>query len=80
MGMEPGIVDRLMTDMQEMAQKQEMTGEPAVLLVSPTLRALLSRLLRSALPNLHVISYDEVPDSKQILVTANVGNQLEQAG
>ncbi len=79
-GMEPGIVDRLMTDMKEMAQKQEMTGESAVLLVSPTLRALLSRLLRSALPSLHVISYDEVPDSKQILVTGNVGRQLEQAG
>ncbi|WP_456380696.1 flagellar biosynthesis protein FlhA [Thiolapillus sp.] len=80
MGMEPGIVDRLMTDMKEMAQKQEMTGESAVLLVSPALRALLSRLLRSALPSLHVISYDEVPDSKQILVTGNVGRQLEQAG
>ncbi len=80
MGMEPGIVDRLMTDMKEMAQKQEMTGESAVLLVSPTLRALLSRLLRSALPSLHVISYDEVPDSKQVLVTGNVGRRLEQAG
>jgi flagellar biosynthesis protein FlhA len=80
MGMEPGIVDRLMMDMKEMAQKQEMNGEPAVLLVSPLLRALLSRLLRSALPGLHVISYDEVPDSKQILVTGNVGRQLEQAG
>ena len=63
-----------------MAQKQEIAGEPAVLLVSPPLRALLSRLLRSALPDLHVVSYDEVPDSKQILVTGNVGRQLEQAG
>jgi len=80
MGMEPGIVDRLMMDMKEMAQKQEIAGEPAVLLVSPPLRALLSRLLRSALPDLHVVSYDEVPDSKQILVTGNVGRQLEQAG
>jgi len=78
-GMEPGIVDRLMMDMKEMAQKQEISGEPAVLLVSPSLRALLSRLLRSALPDLHVVSYDEVPDSKQVLVTGNVGRQLEQA-
>ncbi|WP_456415178.1 flagellar biosynthesis protein FlhA [Thiolapillus sp.] len=80
MGMEPGLVDRLMTDMKEMVRKQEMTGETAVLLVSPGLRALLSRLLRSALPSLHVISYDEVPDSKQIMVTGNVGRQLEQTG
>ncbi|WP_457673212.1 flagellar biosynthesis protein FlhA [Thiolapillus sp.] len=79
MGMEPGIMDRLMTDMKEIVQEREMNGETAVLLVSPSLRPLLSRLLRSALPALHVVSYDEVPDNRQIMVTAHVGRQLEQA-
>jgi len=79
MGMEPGIMDRLMTDMKEIVQEREMNGETAVLLVSPPLRPLLSRLLRSSLPSLHVVSYDEVPDNRQIMVTAHVGRQLEQA-
>ncbi len=79
MGMEPGIMDRLMTDMKEIVQEREMNGESAVLLVSPPLRPLLSRLLRSSLPSLHVVSYDEVPDNRQIMVTAHVGRQLEQA-
>ena len=79
MGMEPGIMDRLMNDMKEIVQEREMNGETAVLLVSPPLRPLLSRLLRSSLPSLHVVSYDEVPDNRQIMVTAHVGRQLEQA-
>ena len=79
MGMEPGIMDRLMTDMKEIVQEREMNGETAVLLVSPPLRPLLSRLLRGSLPSLHVVSYDEVPDNRQIMVTAHVGRQLEQA-
>jgi len=36
-------------------------------------------LLRGSLPSLHVVSYDEVPDNRQIMVTAHVGRQLEQA-
>ena len=79
MGMEPGLMDRLMTDMKEIVREREMNGETAVLLVSPALRSLLSRLLRSSLPSLHVVSYDEIPDNKQIMVTAHVGRQLEQA-
>ncbi|BAO44321.1 flagellar biosynthesis protein FlhA [Thiolapillus brandeum] len=79
MGMEPGIMDRLMTDMKEIVQEREMNGETAVLLVSPSLRPLLSRLLRSSLPSLNVVSYEEIPDNKQIMVTAHVGRQLEQA-
>ncbi len=79
MGMEPGIMDRLMTDIKEIVQEKEMNGETPVLLVSPALRPLLSRLLRGSLPALHVVAYDEVPDNRQIMVTAHVGHQLEQA-
>jgi len=78
-GMEPGIVDRLMNDVKELAQREEMAGRSPVLLVSPAIRSLLSRLLRSAVPGLHVLAYDEVPDNKQIRVTSAAGGQLEQA-
>ena len=37
-GLEPGLVDRLHESLSERAQKQEMAGEPAVLLVAPRLR------------------------------------------
>jgi len=78
-GMEPGIVDRLMNDMKELAQREEMAGRTPVLLVSPMIRNLLSRLLRSVIPSLHVLAYDEVPDNRQVKVVSSAGGQLEQA-
>jgi len=78
-GMEPGIVDRLMNDMKELAQREEMAGRTPVLLVSPMIRNLLSRLLRSVIPTLHVLAYDEVPDNRQVKVISSAGGQLEQA-
>ncbi len=78
-GIEPGIVDRLMEDMKHLAQREEMAGRTPVLLVSPGIRALLSRLLRSAIPSLHVLAYDEVPDNRRVKVVSAAGGRLEQA-
>ena len=64
-GLEPGLVDRLHTSLAERAQKQEIAGEPAVLLVAPRLRPWLSRLAKG-IRNLHVLAYNEVPDDKRI--------------
>ncbi len=78
-GLEPGIVDKLMNDVKELAQREEMAGRTPVLLVSPQIRALLARLLRAAVPGLQVLAYDEVPDDKQVRITAAAGAQLQQA-
>ncbi len=78
-GMEPGIVDRLMNDVKELAQREEMEGRTPVLLVSPAIRNLLSRLLRSVIPTLQVLAYDEVPDNRRVKVVSSAGARLEQA-
>jgi flagellar biosynthesis protein FlhA len=57
------------------SQKQEMAGQPAVLLVSAPLRDLLARFVRHTIPGMHVLAYNEVPDSKQLRIVATVGNQ-----
>jgi flagellar biosynthesis protein FlhA len=44
-GLEPGLAERLQARLQDVAQRQEMAGQPAVLLVSPTLRPVLARFL-----------------------------------
>ena len=69
---EPGIMERLQSSLSEQAKKHEMTGDPAVLLVSPTLRPWLARLVRS-IRNLHVLAYTEIPDDRQIDMVAAVG-------
>ncbi|MEX2257879.1 MAG: flagellar biosynthesis protein FlhA [Woeseia sp.] len=71
LGVEPGLVARLHQSLSDQAQKQEITGEPAVLLVAPNLRPWLSRMLRGV-RNLHVLAYNEIPDDKRIQMLAAV--------
>lgn len=73
MAFEPGITQMIHSSLKEAADNQMARGEAAVLLVSQGLRAFLARMLRHAVPGLHVLSYDEVPDDKQIRVIASIG-------
>jgi flagellar biosynthesis protein FlhA len=72
-GMEPGLAERLVLDTVQAVEKQTQAGLPAVLLVPPSVRILLSRFLRRSAPALQVISHTEVPDGKTIRVTRMIG-------
>ncbi|SHI10398.1 flagellar biosynthesis protein FlhA [Ferrimonas marina] len=72
-GLEPGLAERLQKSLKEAAQKQEMVGEPAVLLTSGLLRTTLSRFVKHTIPALRVLSYQEIPDDKQIKIVHSVG-------
>src|SRR3546814_333712 len=63
---EPGLAERMHKSLTDGARKQEQAGQPAVLLVPNGLRPLLARFTRQTVPGLHVLSFDEVPDNKQI--------------
>ncbi len=73
MGIEPGLADTVLNESRAAVQKQEQMGLPTVMLVPAPLRDLLARFLKRTVPNLRVISHDEVPDFKTIRVTALVG-------
>ncbi|MBN2864688.1 MAG: flagellar biosynthesis protein FlhA [Thiotrichales bacterium] len=73
LAIEPGLAERLHGTLKEESQKIEMTGQSAVLLVAPQIRAQLARLFRYSLPSLHILAYSEVPENRQISVVANVG-------
>ncbi|MGC9385408.1 MAG: flagellar biosynthesis protein FlhA [Hydrogenovibrio sp.] len=73
LAIEPGLAERLHTTLKEEAQKVEMSGQVAVLLVAPQIRAQLARLFRFSLSNLHVLAYSEVPENRRISVVASVG-------
>jgi flagellar biosynthesis protein FlhA len=70
---EPGLADTLLREARNATQAQEQLGLPTVMLVPGQLRDLLSRFLKRALPQLKVISHDEVPGFKAIKVTSIVG-------
>jgi flagellar biosynthesis protein FlhA len=72
-GLEPGLAERLQHRVAEAARRQEGSGEPAVLLVTPQLRQNLTRFLRSSLPNLHVLAWNEIPDNRKVRLVTAVG-------
>jgi flagellar biosynthesis protein FlhA len=74
-GIEPGLADTIAQQAGQAAAQQEQMGLTPVLLVPGPLRALLSRFLRRALPQLKVLSHNEIPETKTIRVTSLVGAQ-----
>lgn len=71
--LEPGMAEKLQRSLIESAQRQEMLGKPAILLVAGPIRSMMSRFARMAVPSMHVLAYQEIPDNKQVTIVATVG-------
>ena len=71
--LEPGLAENMHKKLQEAAQHQEMKGESSILVVQAGLRSWVSRFIRHSIPGLNVLSYNEIPDNKQIKIVANIG-------
>jgi flagellar biosynthesis protein FlhA len=74
-GLEPGLAHTLLTATQNAIYRQQNAGLPPVLLVQHALRAMLARFLRRSLPQLKVLSYAEVPETRTIKVVNLIGGQ-----
>jgi flagellar biosynthesis protein FlhA len=70
---EPGMAERLQRSIATACERQEISGKPSVLLVASAVRSLLSRFVRFSHRLVHVLSYEEVPDNRQITVVATIG-------
>jgi flagellar biosynthesis protein FlhA len=73
--LEPGLAGRLQRALAEAAQRQELAGEPALLVVSDMLRSPLARMARHSHPALRVLALSEIPDDKQVRIVATVGRE-----
>jgi flagellar biosynthesis protein FlhA len=72
---EPGLANTLLREARAATDAQERMGLPTVLLVPGGIRDLLARFLKRAVPQLKVISHEEVPGFKTIRVTSMVGGR-----
>jgi len=70
---EPRLAQRLIGSLQEAAERQEVAGQPTILLVPDNLRQMLSRFVRHHVPRLSVLSFSEIPEDKQLKIVATVG-------
>jgi len=72
-GIEPGLADRIQQSLHEAHQQQELSGDSAVLLTSGILRSVMARFVKYTIPGLRVLSYQEIPDDKQIRIVSVIG-------
>ena len=69
---DPGLMSSLQQRLLAEARNLQSRGEPVALLVQGRLRRLLARLLRSGVPGLQVLAYDEIPDNQRLRVVTTL--------
>jgi flagellar biosynthesis protein FlhA len=78
-GVEPGMLEQLQTAMQQTAHEQEIIGHESVLLVAAGIRPWMAKFARHSVPGMRVLSYNEIPDNRQIKVISTIGNAQSAA-
>ncbi len=79
-GLEPGLSERLLGSLGEVARAREVAGEPAVLLVADALRPMMARLVKQGVPSMHVLGYGELPENRNLRIVATVGGDAALGG
>ena len=79
MGLEPGLAEQMLQQINDGVTQMENQGKPAVLLVASTIRLWLASLVKSNNKGLHVLAYDEIPAEKRIRVIGTIGNSQQAA-
>lgn len=72
-GVEPGMLEQLQNAMRQTVQEQEISGRESVLLVAAAIRPWMAKFVRHSVPGLRVLSYNEIPDNRQIRVVSTIG-------
>ena len=72
-GFEPGLAEQLQRSLAETARQQEMAGQQSILLVASPIRPWMARFVKHSVSRMRVLSYNEIPDNRQIKVVATVG-------
>jgi flagellar biosynthesis protein FlhA len=70
---EPGMADKIQKSLVEFAAQQHAKQENPVLVVQPGIRSVLARFVRNISNDFHVLSYQEIPDNKQIKIIGTIG-------
>ena len=79
-GPETLILDRdlalsIQQELNDLTEKLAPARLPGVLITAPQIRRPVSKFFRPSLPDLHVFSYAELPDERNIEVFATIGKQ-----
>lgn len=71
--LEPGLAEGMVAALNNFISTLQAKSEAAIMLVQPAIRGALSKYLRYSLPDLQILSYNEIPDEYQIQVSRVIG-------
>lgn len=71
--LEPGVAEQLQTHLPEVTRQLTSEGKPAIMLVSAQLRPMMARYARLCTDGMQVLSFNEVPETKDITIVGKVG-------
>lgn len=80
--LEPNLANSVLDALAENAQKIQEKGSVPVLVVSPSIRHWIAKFVRVRIPELHVLSYTEIPEEQKIKIFGSIGgaNAIESEG
>jgi len=70
---DPNLLSQLQSHMPIAREQMKQMATTPVLLVMPQVRPLLARYARLFAPGLHVLSYNEVPDQREVSIVGSLG-------
>jgi len=70
---DPHLLAQLQVNMPVAREQMKQQATPPLLLVLPQIRPLLARYARLFAPGLHVLSYNEVPENREVSIIGTVG-------
>jgi len=70
---EPSMAEKLGSSLRQALSENKELGETPTILTSANLRSLLSGFFRHMFPEIHVLSYNEVPSSSKIKFVGSIG-------
>lgn len=70
---EPALLAQLQNKMPTLTGMMQEQGHPAILLVPPQLRPVLARYARAFARGLNVLSYNEMPEDRELAIGATLG-------
>jgi len=70
---DPHLLSQLQVNMPVAREQMKQQATPPLLLVMPQIRPLLARYARLFSPGLNVLSYNEIPENREVSIIGTVG-------
>jgi flagellar biosynthesis protein FlhA len=70
---DPNLLSQLQVNMPTVREQMKRQGTPPLLLVMPQIRPLLARYARLFAPGLTVLSYNEIPEQREVSIIGSLG-------